>query len=94
MTWREKNQPKEGDLRVRSQFLFFPMTIEKQTRWFERGTWVELYQRGAYGKFFWVPLSWRTTLPSDLPADVKGFWRNLYRKFFNQHTDKIDKITL
>jgi hypothetical protein len=86
MTWREKIQPKEGDLRIRTKYLFLPMTIEKQTKWLERSTWVELYQRAAFDRLEWRPLSWR--LLED-PAEGKGFWRTLYQRFFNQQTRRI-----
>jgi hypothetical protein len=85
MNWSIKPAPKEGDLRVRTAFLFLPLTIGKQVKWGERACWVELHQRGAYGALEWRPLSWRE--PINVSADGKG-WRSIFSK------PKTDKITL
>jgi hypothetical protein len=87
MNWRVKPEPKEGDLRLRKGFLFRPMTIAKRAKWLERASWVELYQRTAYG-LDWQPISWREV--REEPTDGKGFWCKVYQRFFNQQTLKIN----
>ena len=67
MRWssrQPKHGPVEGDLRSRTAFLFFPKTIEGQTRWLEKASWTERYQwiwttsfSGSYW-YGWVPISW------------------------------------
>ena len=88
MKWTPRPEAREGDLRRRTAFLWLPMTISKLTKWWEVACWIELRQRAAYDKLEWQPISWRTPLPSDLPAG-KGFLRNLYQRFFKQQTNKI-----
>ncbi len=67
MKWPVKPDPKEGDLRHKTRFLFFPKTIDRQTRWLELATWAEELRiaksttpMGApYVGAFWIPISWR-----------------------------------
>ena len=86
MNWSVKPESKEGDLRICVSFLFLPLTIDKQVKWWELACWVELYQRGAYGGLFWVPQSWRTLPPM---RSEKGFLRSLYIKFFSNQQTRI-----
>lgn len=58
MKWPEKLPPKEGDLRHVTRFLFFPKTIAKQVRFWERATWVEQCVIWR-GEIHWEPISWR-----------------------------------
>ncbi len=82
MTWREKIQPKEGDLRLRTRWLWTPLTISKLTKFWELGTWVEQCIKSPYhGCLEWAPIAWRE--PLNLPADGKG-WRTFYRRIFSR----------
>jgi len=49
--------PKDGEKRKRTKFLWFPMTLDSETRWLERTTWIEKYYSLAtwYG---WRPYEW------------------------------------
>jgi hypothetical protein len=56
--------PKQGETRVRSGFLWLPMTIDRETRWLERATWEErVSYYGPRGQcnvtsFQWNPDKW------------------------------------
>jgi len=84
MKWREKVPPKEGDLRHVTRFLWMPLTIAKQVRFWERATWVEQCVVWR-GEVHWEPITWRIT---DSPAAGKGFL-NLYRRFLTTTTSKV-----
>jgi len=60
MRWITRNY-KNNDTRLRTNFLWFPKTINEETRWLERATWAEYYvvlpeqlRTGVY----WKPLEW------------------------------------
>jgi hypothetical protein len=58
MRWTD---PKEGDTRVRSGFLFFPKTINGEERWLEWARWEERYE--VWTEMWavdsgWVPIAW------------------------------------
>jgi hypothetical protein len=79
MKWTPKTLSPEGDLRHRTRFLLFPMTIDKQTRWLERATWVEqaLAWHTVHGTpaIKWQPISWRDYTPKR--NDFVDFLNNL-----------------
>lgn len=52
MKW---TQPKDGDERVRRGFLWFPLTIESETRWLEYAEWKEFWRNGNRGDGSWGP---------------------------------------
>lgn len=41
MRWTKPKPPTEGECRLRRAFLWFPKTIDRETRWLERATWTE-----------------------------------------------------
>jgi hypothetical protein len=43
MRWKEKPRFNNGDRRLRTAFLFFPKTINGETRWLETASWIEKY---------------------------------------------------
>jgi hypothetical protein len=66
MKWPVKPDPKEGDLRHKTRFLFFPKTIDRQARWLELATWAEecrivTYRlpKSNWTELVWIPISWR-----------------------------------
>lgn len=54
----------EGTKRIRTGFLFFPLTIGGETRWFEKATWEERVTRlvsvfsGSDRGWDWERLRW------------------------------------
>lgn len=65
MRWITRNY-KNNDTRLRTNFLWFPKTINEETRWLERATRVEYYivlpeqLRTPYTSgVYWKPLEWR-----------------------------------
>ena len=65
MRWITRNY-KNDDIRVRTKFLWFPKTINEETRWLERATWEEcfvvlpIWLRNVYTLgVYWKPLKWR-----------------------------------
>ena len=50
-------EPKNGDLRIRTQFLLFPKEINREVRWLERASWQEKYCTG-YIFLKWLELKW------------------------------------
>jgi len=67
MRWAEPvvAPPKDGDQRECSAFLFFPKTINGETRWLERARWLQVYTQeeddlGPYcGR--WSAIRWLRT---------------------------------
>ena len=60
MRWRKKVL-EEGETRVKRGFLFFPKTINNETRWLEYATWREhtIGQSDGCGSWFiWGELEW------------------------------------
>lgn len=53
-------KPALNETRIRSGFLFLPMTIGGETRWLERASWVEKYQYLDFYLVFpeWSPEYW------------------------------------
>ena len=49
--------PREMDARVVRKFLWLPMEIDGEVRWWEMASWVEYYRRGRDGHF-WKPERW------------------------------------
>lgn len=41
-------EPKYGETRIRYEFLFFPMEINKEVRWFEFACWLERWADYSY----------------------------------------------
>ena len=69
MTTKRKNPPEVGDRRIVSKFLFFPKTIEDETRFFCFSSFVQEYRsineldlskEGLEGVAFkeWADVSW------------------------------------
>lgn len=58
-------KPTVGDTRTISKFLWFPLTIGNETRWFETTTWTERYTNVAVFRdivpesdHIWIPIYW------------------------------------
>lgn len=49
--------PRQGDMRIKTGFLFFPKTIGYERRWLEFATWNEEYYEG-YLSTSWEPRCW------------------------------------
>jgi hypothetical protein len=67
MRWKKKDcgiSPNVGDNRARRGFLFFPKTIDGETRWLEYAYWVQtLVKRNIWGngrRHFWDPVGFLT----------------------------------
>ena len=60
MRWVRKNKKQyHGDTRIRSGFLFFPRTINNETRWLEQASWSEmLIPSEMGGPLYWANLKW------------------------------------
>jgi hypothetical protein len=43
MRWKSKRKPELYEYRVRSGFLWFPVKLSNEWRWFEKATWSESY---------------------------------------------------
>lgn len=63
--FKKKTNPKVGDVRVRSGFLFFPKTCSTafgrtETKWFKFAKWDEIYIPFADPKYKlqWIPRRW------------------------------------
>lgn len=54
MRWQA---PRYCETRVRKQFLWLPMEIDGEVRWWETATWEEMYTTGRQGNF-WKPERW------------------------------------
>jgi hypothetical protein len=55
MRWKKKKAPDYGDRRIISEFLFFPKTLDGETRWLEFAEIIQSYL-GAWCR--WVDSSW------------------------------------
>jgi len=55
MRWK---RPKEGQRRIKSQFLLFPKTIRGETRWLEFASWEEAFFVGMTGYSWWGEMKW------------------------------------
>lgn len=54
-------EPELGDTRVKHRFLWFPITIGKETRWLEKATYLQQYKlltdrNGWYKR--WINVKW------------------------------------
>lgn len=65
MRWNEEPEyrPDNGTLRRRKRFLWFPKTIDGQTRWLETAEWQEYSYRmtdptSASDWISWIPNRW------------------------------------
>lgn len=61
----KKNVPNVGDIRIRKEFLIFPLTINNERRWWETAVWKEEYRVIYTGgpanpglRDMWVPIEW------------------------------------
>lgn len=50
-------EPRIGELRVLTKFLWFPLCIGRETRWLETATWTERYDPGYFGDG-WESVEW------------------------------------
>lgn len=57
MRWR-KVKPVIGDERVVSEFLFFPKTLDKETRWLEFAEIRQMYWGRPWTKGSWEDVGW------------------------------------
>lgn len=67
MRWHEKKIVELGDKREITKFLWFPLKINKETRWLEMTTIEQKYsekviygEEGAYIKKYWLTLRFVT----------------------------------
>lgn len=44
MRWAKKPPPRPGHREAVTRFLWFPLTIQGETRWLERATWVRVWR--------------------------------------------------
>jgi hypothetical protein len=61
MRFEIKPGPKNGNRRIRTQFLLFPKTIDYEIRWLEIASWEEEYESNYfnYNEFCkWQGLRW------------------------------------
>lgn len=59
MRWKD---PRYGDRRTVTKFLWFPLQIGKETRWFEMATIEQRYiDGGCYGDDEWRSMAWVET---------------------------------
>lgn len=52
MKWMSK-KPQLGDMRTITRFLLFPKRINREVRWLEKATWVELYRYKCSNSLKW-----------------------------------------
>lgn len=54
-----KTEPKDGDTRTINKFLWMPLTIDGETRWFERVVYVEHFRHeNIFDLFGHTPMGW------------------------------------
>lgn len=62
MKFNHKPEPNLLDTRVKTKFLLLPKRIENQTRWLEKASYVQEYQRTYVGNseyiYLWVTTNW------------------------------------
>lgn len=61
MRWNKKQKPTWGTFRERKKFLWFPKTINGETRWLEVSRWQEEFRIiTGYAPYIyrWVPIHW------------------------------------
>lgn len=59
MKWKTKTLPPAGATRVRRAFLWLPFSLQGQTRWLERATWIETnVSNCAPFQTVWFPTRW------------------------------------
>jgi len=57
MKINHKPPPDNKEIRKRDNFLWFPKTIDYQTRWLERAKWKEIYTWTG-DRYVWKILEW------------------------------------
>ena len=59
MRWK-KEKTKDGETRIINKFLIFPKTINRETRWLEKASWVEKwgYWGAAEDGPGWAYIDW------------------------------------
>lgn len=56
-------EPKHGDVRTFSKFLWFPKIIDREFRWLEYASWNEIYVVCNYSGYSgWDKLGWNKTI--------------------------------
>lgn len=74
MKWRKKQKkrsiPKDGELRIISKFLYYPMCIENEYRWFEKVKIKQEYIAMEMHKC-------RGVFGGDSFYTTGGYWKNL-----------------
>jgi len=60
MKWFRKPQPSYEENRTISKFLWFPVTINGETRWLERATFLQCWYSPAFrsGNPYWINVRW------------------------------------
>ena len=66
MRWKKKKEKtKYGETRIINRFLIFPKTIQDETRWLEKASWVERAEYRREELLFsyrlvlnWDPIDW------------------------------------
>ena len=57
MKWK---QPEYHETRIRKKFLFFPMTVGRETRWLEKAYWEDQALTTIGGTYRFFPHRWLT----------------------------------
>ena len=86
MKWVEKRRrPKTGGTRIIERFLFFPLTIGKETRWLERVRILERYD--AYPLILYPEYvsHWESVKFVDKPKPIKVRGVIGEKRIFNQN---------
>lgn len=58
MRWTREPRPETGDEKTETKFLWFPVTIDYETRWLEKATIVSVFHRrdGLYDRSGWTKI--------------------------------------
>jgi hypothetical protein len=70
MKWQKKQRPSYGETRTKTGFLWFPVCLEGEWRWWERATWEE---RFSYASLLgWEKEKWVKEIPPIVPPLSTG----------------------
>ncbi len=59
MRWKSEILPrKQGTIRYKTKFLFLPITIRGETRWFENTTLRQSWESDGWGGGQWDTIGW------------------------------------
>ena len=65
-------RPQSGDIRTRKGFLFFPKTIDNETRWLEKATWTQFCEVWEDVFLFGTVREWKDFAWINKPTQDKG----------------------